>query len=178
MTRASEAAQHLLDIQSLAGEPPPNAVAAASERNALEAGARFAPTPYGLGSEGCMAAISQYVLQPVAQQYGYTIPRFTSSSAFLRWAEQHSAVVTVQRHSIDALTVRDLAPGDILVGAKGDGNHVMVMARVPANWGWNPADLMAIGNTGLPQFGPPAMRLAQEYIGPSLARRSTICITG
>lgn len=166
--RAVESARHLQDIQNLAGAPSPSPIAADAEQRALRAGATFAPTPYGLGSEGCMAAVSDYVLQPVAKDFGISIPRFRSTTEFLSWARSHPQTVSMRKYFINDLTIDDLLPGDILIGAKGDGNHAMVMARVPADWGWNPRDLMAVGNTGLPQFGPPAMRLAQEYIGPGL----------
>jgi hypothetical protein len=58
---------------------------------------------------------------------------------------------------------RDVEPGSLMIAQKPGGTHVFGWTRVPAFWGWVASDKMAVGNTGLPQFGD-RMILAQEFL--------------
>ena len=165
-SRKQQSDRHLRDIQVLAGDAAKNPLARESEALLLRAGATFAPTPKNLGSEGCTAALSTNVIEPLSQKYGWNVPYFQDSNLMIKYMEGHPKIADVYKVPINDLTNEDIKPGDIVVGVKGDGNHAMGWARVPANWNWNSQDMLAVGNTGLPEFGKPAMRLAQEYIGP------------
>lgn len=50
-----------------------------------------------------------------------------------------------------------------MIAQKPSGTHVFGWTRVPTAWRWNRNNKMAIGNTGLPQFGD-RMILAQEFL--------------
>lgn len=153
---------------ALAGSP-----ARSRAGNALEAGAlihalNHDPTPEGLGKEGCMAAISRYVLEPHLKSTGRSMPHFVDSHAFLAYIGKHPELADISSKSQRSIQTTDLQPGDIIIGEKSTGNHVMVVTRVPAFWGYPPGALMLCGNTGLAMpDGPPYphFRAAQEVIG-------------
>ena len=50
-----------------------------------------------------------------------------------------------------------------MIAQKPGGTHVLAWTRVLEFWRWSPTAKMAIGNTGLPQFGN-RLILAQEYV--------------
>src|SRR5260370_13025159 len=75
---------------------------------------------------------------------------------------ERSGVVAMQSRPFASLQPDDFQPGSITIAQKPGCTHVFAWTRVPAGWGWDPSDKMAIGNTRLPQSGHP-MILAPEY---------------
>ena len=138
------------------------------EERALHHALRHSLTPRGLGRQGCMAAIDDYVLKPFFEKNGITAPQFNSTYKFIDWFKQNDmGTITVKKQS--DVKVSDFKPGDIVIPEKVDGSqHAMVVSRVPENWGYPSGALMFNGNTGLNLPGGPGkphFRAAQEVIG-------------
>lgn len=96
-------------------------------------------------------------------------PGFQSTSEFIKWAKSHPDLVEVQKIPQRDLRASTLEPGDVVIGNKSDGNHAMVVARMPANWGGSDQTKVLLGNTGHPETAPdgpnkPHFRV-QEFIG-------------
>ncbi|CAN5232621.1 hypothetical protein BH11CYA1_BH11CYA1_35800 [soil metagenome] len=160
-------------IGALAGPSAATRVGAGLEAGALIHALNHDPTPEGLGKEGCMAAISRYVLEPQLKESGKVMPHFIDSHAFLNYVSKHPELATISSKSQREIQSTDLQPGDIIIGEKSTGNHVMVVTRVPANWGYPEGSLMLCGNTGLAMpDGPPYphFRAAQEVLGAGTDR--------
>jgi len=158
-----------INVGELAGRPAQTRIGSALELNALVHALSHDPTPEGLGKEGCMASISHYVIEPQLQHLGRSIPHFTDSHAFLSYIKDHPEIAAVSSRTQKEIRANDLQPGDIVVGDKSTGNHVMIATRVPEFWGYPPDSIMLCGNTGLAMpDGPPYphFRAAQEVIGP------------
>jgi hypothetical protein len=162
----------------LPGEPPANSIAARLERLLLFGGAAQLPTPgddasgLGLGAEGCTAAIARYVLAQLEIEFPLELAAMsrrlatTQSSTEMQkffMAAQRTGIVAVESKLFDELRYDDFRPGSLTIAHKPGGTHVFGWTRVPNGWNWEPCALMAIGNTGLPQFGD-HMILAQEYV--------------
>lgn len=165
-------------MSDLAGEPPANPIAARLERLLLFGGAAQLPTPgdeisgLGLGAEGCTAAIAKYVLAQLEIEFPVELSEMsrrlasTQSSAEMQrlfMAAQTEGIVTVANRPFAQLRHTDFSPGSLTIAHKPGGTHVFGWTRVPAGWNWEPCAMMAIGNTGLPQFGDHLI-LAQEYV--------------
>lgn len=156
-------------VGALDGNPAQSKTGRALEASALLHALKHDPTPEGLGKEGCMAAISNYVIEPYLKESGRTMPHFIDSHNFLTYMQKHPELATISSKSQRGIRATDLQPGDIIIGEKSTGNHVMVVTRVPSFWGYPPGALMLCGNTGLAMpDGPPYphFRGAQEVIGP------------
>lgn len=162
----------------LAGEPPANPIAARLERLLLFGGAAQLPTPgdeasgLGLGAEGCTAAISKYVLAQLEIDFPVELAamsrRLASTQSSIEMqrlfeAAEKIGIVTAESKPFGRLNYRDFRPGSLSIARKPGGTHTFGWARVPTGWNWEPCAMMAIGNTGLPQFGD-HMILAQEYV--------------
>jgi hypothetical protein len=161
--------EKLAQIGTLAGHPASSRMGAALEASALIHALNHDPTPEGLGKEGCMAAISRYVIEPHLSESGLKMPHFVDSHAFLAYVGKHPELATIATKSQRDIKAADLQPGDIIIGEKSTGNHVMVVTRVPEFWGYPRGAMMLCGNTGLAMpDGPPYphFRAAQEVIGP------------
>ena len=156
------------NVGELAGRPASSNVGSALELNALVHALSHDPTPEGLGKEGCMASISHYVIEPGLKRSSAALPHFVDSHEFLTYINKHPELAEVRSRSQREIQAADLQPGDIVVGDKSTGNHVMVATRVPEFWGYPPGSIMLCGNTGLAMpDGPPYphFRAAQEVIG-------------
>ncbi|HMY04154.1 MAG TPA: hypothetical protein PKA48_12390, partial [Candidatus Obscuribacter sp.] len=116
------------------------------EERALHHALRHSLTPRGLGRQGCMAAIDDYVLKPFFEKNGITAPQFNSTYKFIDWFKQNDmGSITVKKQS--EVKADDFKPGDIVIPEKVDGSqHAMVVSRVPASWGYPPGALMFNGN--------------------------------
>lgn len=165
-------------MTDLAGAPPANRIAARAERLLIFAGSAQLPTPgdnqtgLSLGAEGCTAAISKYVLAQLKIEFPHELAGMSDSlttcqsSAQMQSLFQQAAkagVAEVVSRPFAQLKPSDFEPGSITIGQKPGGTHVIAWTRVPAGWRWAPNDLMAVANTGLPQYGD-RMILAQEYV--------------
>ncbi|HEX3861385.1 MAG TPA: hypothetical protein VHY35_06790 [Stellaceae bacterium] len=163
---------------TLAGAPPGNRIAARAEQILIFAGSAQLPTPgdnqtgASLGAEGCTAAISKYVLAQLKREFPQELAGMSDalttcqSSAQMRPLFEQAAnasVVEIVSRPFAQLQPGDFLPGSITIGQKPGGTHVFAWTRIPAGWQWAANDLMAVGNTGLPQFGD-RMILAQEYV--------------
>lgn len=160
-------------VGSLAGPSAATRIGRGLEAGALIHALNHDPTPEGLGKEGCMAAISRYVLEPQLRELGKNMPHFIDSHAFLNYIAKHPELASVTSKSQKDIQTKDLQPGDIIIGEKSTGNHVMVVTRVPSFWGYPEGALMLCGNTGLAMpDGPPYphFRAAQEVLGTGTDR--------
>ena len=177
-TAQDEIFKQLRFIGNLAGPAPASPLAKRVEQLLVFGGAAQLPTPGDrvsgacLGPEGCSAAISRYVLAQLKIEYPRELARMSdqladsqSSVEMKNLFEQaaRTGVVKVQSRPFAMLRPEDVQPGSFTIAQKPGGTHVFGWTRVPAGWGWHPSDKMAIGNTGLPQFGD-RMILAQEYV--------------
>lgn len=174
-----EIQKQLRFMSSLAGPPPTNKYAQRIEQLLIFSGAGQLPTPgdrltgRSLGDEGCSSAISHYVLAPLRlerPELSILDNRLTDSQSSselnrLFTNDQKTGFVRVKSIPFESLHREDFSPGSLLIAQKPGGTHVMGWTRVPSGWGWDPRDLMAIGNTGLFPYGN-RMILAQEYITP------------
>ena len=165
----------------LAGPAPASAPAARAEQLLIFGGSAQLPTPgdrvsgASLGPEGCAAAISKYVLAQLKLEFPRDLARMSDALAnsqssvemknLFRVAARDGVVKMLDR-PFAMLKPEDVKPGSITIAEKPGGTHVFAWTRVPAGWGWYPGDKMAIGNTGLPQYGD-RMILAQEYLTPA-----------
>jgi hypothetical protein len=172
-------------------QPGSNSVAARAETLLGFAGAAKLPTPGDLGTgkslttEGCTSAISHYVLSPLKAEFAElkdmpdqltkTQSSPELSHLLMAYSHNHPGLLKVETKPIDAFSAEDVHPGSITIGDKTGGAHTFGWMRVPPSWegegGWRPGEYIAVGNTGLPEFGKPAMHLAQEYISPDPNRR-------
>lgn len=167
-------------ISDLAGAPPVGRLAQRAEQLLLFGGAAQLPTPgdaktgASLGSEGCTAAMSRYVLSQLAiefpLEFAHTASQLLHSqssaemkSLFARETRAGASWFEIDEKPFSELKATDVLPGSLMIAQKPGGTHVFGWTRVPRGWGWSNGDKMAIGNTGLPQFGS-RMILAQEYI--------------
>ncbi|MBV9861287.1 MAG: hypothetical protein JO267_03975 [Alphaproteobacteria bacterium] len=165
-------------MPSLAGSLPDNPISARVEQLLTFGGAAQLPTPgdnqtgVSLGAEGCTAAISKYVIALLKQEFPQQLAGLNNaltncqSSVQMRALFQQAAqqgIVDVANVPFAQLSPDDFQPGTLTIAQKPGGTHVFGWTRVFAGWNWDPSDKMAIGNTGLPQFGD-RMILAQEYV--------------
>jgi hypothetical protein len=165
-------------MDDLAGEPPANPIAARAEQLLIFGGAAQLPTPGDkqtgacLGAEGCTAAISKFVLAQLKIEFPQQLAGLSDqlansqSSAEMKNLFEHAALsgaVEIENRPFATLQPSDIQPGSLTIAQKPGGTHVFGWTRVPAGWHWFPGDRMAIGNTGLPQYGD-HMILAQEYV--------------
>jgi hypothetical protein len=165
----------------LAGKPPVSPVARRAEQLLMFGGAAQLPTPgdrvsgASLGAEGCSAAISKYVLAQLKLEFPSALKLMSaaltnsqSSDEMRRLfiAAARAGIVRLRSVPFAQLRAEDFEPGSITIAQKPGGTHVFGWTRVPQGWHWFPGDLMAVGNTGLPQFGD-HMILAQEYVTPA-----------
>jgi hypothetical protein len=165
-------------MADLAGEPPTNPIAARAEQLLIFGGAAQLPTPGDkktgacLGAEGCTAAISKFVLAQLKIEFPQQLAAMSDqlansqSSAEMKNLFERAArsgVVAIESRSFAKLRPADIQPGSLTIAQKPGGTHVFGWTRVPTGWHWFPGDRMAIGNTGLPQYGD-HMILAQEYV--------------
>ncbi|MBK9772031.1 MAG: hypothetical protein IPP57_14625 [Candidatus Obscuribacter sp.] len=166
-------AQKQAQIGRLSGNPAGAQVGRSMELNALIHALNHSPTPEGLGKEGCMASISRYAILPALKERGINMPHFIDSHQFLAYIKKHPELADITTQSQRNLQVTDLQPGDVIIGQKSTGNHVMMVTRVPESWQYPPGALMFTGNTGLKMADGPAyphFRAAQEVIGPGTDR--------
>lgn len=119
--------EKLAQIGALAGHPASSRMGAALEASALIHALNHDPTPEGLGKEGCMAAISRYVVEPHLSESGRKMPHFVDSHAFLAFVGKHPELAAITTKSQRDIRAGDLQPGDIIIGEKSTGNHVMVV---------------------------------------------------
>ena len=165
-------------MNDLAGPPPETPLAARAEQILIFAGSAQLPTPgdnqtgASLGAEGCTAAISKYLLAQLRAEFPDELSRMSDALTSCQSSVQmqslfaaaaRAGVVTMKSRPFAALRPEDFRPGSITIGQKPGGTHVFAWTRVPTGWQWDPSDMMAIANTGLPQFGD-RMILAQEYV--------------
>ena len=123
----------------------------------------------GLGADGCMHSVSAHILNAHLRNIGESAPTFDSTHQFTAYAKKHPELFEVTKVPQKALRSSDLQPGDIIIGNKSDGDHCMVAARLPANWGGSDQAMAMLGNTGHPEWVPdgphsPHFRV-QEFIG-------------
>lgn len=163
---------------ALAGPPPPNPIAARAEQLLIFGGSAQLPTPgdsvtgASLGPEGCTAAMSKYVVGCLKVEFprelaglneALTTSQLSSQMRDLFQQAARQEIVRYATKPFSSLQAADVLPGSLMIAQKPGGTHVFGWTRVPAGWRWDPSDKMAIGNTGLPQFGD-RMILAQEYV--------------
>lgn len=164
----------------LAGSAPTGRLAQRAEQLLLFGGAAQLPTPgdnktgVSLGAEGCTAAMAKYVLAQLKLEFPNELASLpenlaTSQSSvemkriFQQLAASGAKWFDIQYYPFAQLKAQNVSPGSIMIGQKPGGTHVFGWTRVLGFWGWSSTAKMAIGNTGLPQFGS-RMILAQEYI--------------
>ncbi len=167
-------------MQSLAGQAPASPLAARAEQLLIFGGSAQLPTPgdarsgKSLGPEGCTAAMSKYVFSQLKIEFPGDLATIspqlltTQSSAEMKSLAKQAVRngahwIEVREISFANLRAEDIHPGSIMIAEKPGGTHVFGWTRVPQGWGWSAGDKMAIGNTGLPQFGN-RMILAQEFV--------------
>jgi hypothetical protein len=180
LSRQEEIFKQFRFMVDLAGSPPVGKLAQRVEQLLIFGGAAQLPTPgdaksgVSLGPEGCTAAMSRYVLSQLAIEYPNEFERtskqllYSQSSSkmktlFAREARAGANWFSIVDLPFSQLRAADVLPGSLMIAQKPGGTHVFGWTRVPRGWGWANGDKMAIGNTGLPQFGS-RMILAQEYI--------------
>jgi hypothetical protein len=171
-------------MAALAGAPPANEMALRAEQLLVFGGAAQLPTPgdrktgASLGAEGCTAAMSRYVLAQLKLEFPRQLAGLSDELANSQSSAEMAAlfertalagIVRVRRRRFAQLSAEDILPGSLMIAHKPGGTHVFGWTRVPQGWKWYPADKMAIGNTGLPQFGD-HMILAQEYVSGDPAK--------
>src|SRR6185437_191766 len=170
----------LKDMAIPSGPPAASKLARRAEQLLIFGGAAQLPTPGDrasgacLGAEGCTAAMSKYILAQLKIEYPRELARMSdamvnsqSSSELAHLCDQaaREGVVEVVRRPFARLRAEDVKPGSLTIAQKPGGTHVFGWTRVPAAWNWSSGDKMAIGNTGLAQYGD-RMILAQEYVSP------------
>lgn len=174
----------LSQIGDLSGPAPKTAVAQRVEQLALFAGAAQLPTVgniYGKGEglmdRGCAATLSKYVYANIAleyPQYSHLGKEFaeTQMNVSLKASFDKAAkggLVNTRIIAFDQAKPEDVSAGSHVYAQKSEGGHSMIFVRPPKAWGWTYGSLMAVANTGLPDFragGMGRMVLAQEYIDP------------
>jgi len=167
-------------MANLSGPPAASKLARRAEQLLIFGGAAQLPTPGDrasgacLGAEGCTAAMSKYILAQLKIEYPRELARMSdamvnsqSSSELAHLCDQaaREGIVEVVRRPFSRLKAEDVKPGSLTIAQKPGGTHVFGWTRVPAAWNWSSGDKMAIGNTGLAQYGD-RMILAQEYVSP------------
>jgi len=168
------------NITNLSGRPPDSELNRRAELLLLAAGALQMPTPEGLGKQGCTAFL-RYILPQLKLEFpndlGWmsdTLATTLDSQDLINQFQRASREGFARERVIpfDRLTVGDIQPGCLMVAGKplsdphGLNNHVMGWGRVPMSWSWHPGAMIAVGNTGLSQFGPPHAAVCQEYMSP------------
>lgn len=177
--------QEILDqiknVNQLAGQAPESDLAKRSEELLVFAGALQIPSPgdnksgKSLGSQGCTAALTKYILAQLKIEFPQRLADMpdeltkTQSSVemksiLIKLAQKGTLWLEVKKYPFADLKTNLVLPGSLMIGEKSGGTHVIAWTRVPSTWGWQSSDKMAVANTGLPQFGPPRMILAQEYV--------------
>lgn len=173
-----EILKQLRFIADLAGPAPTDAVARRAEQLLVFGGAAQLPTPGDritgvcLGAEGCTAAISKYVLAQLKLEFPRRLQAMSDALANSQSSDEmrrlfaaaaRAGLVRIATVPFAQLRAADIQPGGLTIAQKPGGTHVFGWTRVPKGWDWDPGDKMAVGNTGLPQFGD-HMILAQEYV--------------
>ncbi|KYG66224.1 hypothetical protein AZI86_03950 [Bdellovibrio bacteriovorus] len=178
--KQTEIHNQLRHMLNLAGTPASSAIGQRAEQLLIFAGAAQLPTPgeektgRSLGPEGCTAAMSKYIIAQLSVEFReqlanmpWRLGELQSSvemkSIAIKAYNSGAAWLTVQEVPFANLQNYHVPPGSIMIAQKPGGTHVFGWSRVPRIWGWNPTDKIAIGNTGLPQFGD-RMILAQEIL--------------
>lgn len=176
----NEIIQQLRLVGELRGAAPVGTLAERSEKLLLIAGILRLPTPgdkntgRSLGAEGCTAALMRYVLSEIKLEFPdrmawlpESIETSQSSSEFgafvKRVAQMPNGPLEVFNLPYESLSIASVRPGDLMIGQKPGGAHMLAWARVPSGWNWSSDSILAIANTGLAQFGE-RMILAQEYL--------------
>jgi hypothetical protein len=177
-SQQDEITKQILYIADLAGPAPASKLARRAEQLLIFGGAAQLPTPGDrmsgacLGAEGCTAAMSKYILAQLKIEFPGELARMSdhladcqSSAELKNLCEQaaRAGVLQVERRAFAQLRPEDVRPGSLTIAQKPGGTHVFGWTRVPGGWNWSPGDKMAIGNTGLAQYGD-RMILAQEYV--------------
>ena len=172
--------KQLSNINYLNGSGPQSSLARRAEQLLVFAGAAQLPTPgdkatgQSLGPEGCTAAIAKYILSQLKMEYpdrlaGLPMSLATTQSSvemkslFSGLARSGATWFDMKTVPFSQLRASHVKPGSIMIAQKPGGTHVFAWTRVLGFWNWSPSAKMAIGNTGLKQFGS-RMILAQEYI--------------
>lgn len=180
-TDQNEISNQIRNLVALAGPSSESKLAQRAEQLLLFGGAAHLPTPgdrttgRSLGPEGCSAVVARYVLAQLnlefpAETTWLNSKIITSQSSvelkafFLAAARTNPSAVSVTELRFEDLTAFDVMPGNIMIAQKPGGTHVFAWTRVPLSWKWSETAKMAVGNTGLAQFGAPRMILAQEYL--------------
>lgn len=178
--KLNEIHNQLRNMLQLAGTPPQSALGRRAEQLLIFAGAAQLPTPgeektgKSLGAEGCTAAMSKYIIAQLSIEFQKELAGMPGRLANLQSSvEMKSLALKAVKAGASWLTVQEIPfaslqnyhvpPGSIMIAQKPGGTHVFGWSRVPKIWGWTPSDKIAIGNTGLPQFGD-RMILAQEIL--------------
>ena len=179
--------EKLGQIGNLSGAEPQGRVAARVEQLSIFSAAAQLPTVgdnttgASLKDAGCAATLSKYIFAPLSlefPQFASLGKKFTSTQRNVdlkdSFAEaERLGLVTTKTVPFDSLTPEHFKAGMYIIAGKTEGNHAMIWSRVPARWGWGEDALLAVANTGLPQFGKPHMILAQEYVaGPNEPRHN------
>lgn len=177
-TQQDEIMKQFVFMADLAGPPAASKLAQRAEQLLIFGGAAQLPTPgdrssgASLGAEGCTAAMSKYILAQLKIEYPQELARMSdaltncqSSAELKNLCEQaaRTGILHIERRPFAQLKADDVRPGSLTIAQKPGGTHVFGWTRVPLVWNWSPGDKMAIGNTGLAQYGD-RMILAQEYI--------------
>jgi hypothetical protein len=176
----AEIFKQLRFMSHLSGPPASSPLAQRAEQLLIFGGSAQLPTPgdaqtgASLGAEGCTAAMARYVLAQLKIEFPNrlaTLPdRLADSQSseqmkviFEQLARQQTSWMNLKVRAFSELHVDDVHPGSLMIGQKPGGTHVFGWTRVPTGWRWSAGDKMAVGNTGLEQFGD-RMILAQEYL--------------
>jgi hypothetical protein len=165
-------------MPQLSGAPPVGEIAQRAEQLLIFGGSAQLPTPgdkvtgASLGAEGCTAAMSKYILAQLKLEFPSQLAAMNnelansqSSVEMQALFQQAASAGIVEMRSVPFAQTQssDFLPASMTIAKKPGGTHVFGWTRVPTGWNWSAGDKMAIGNTGLPQFGD-RMILAQEYV--------------
>lgn len=178
--RNEEIYKQLRFMRALAGPASASKIGARAEQLLIFGGAAQLPTPgdsvsgRGLGAQGCTAAMSKYVmaelmiefpndLENLSPQLGRSQSSSEMKALFYKAYNSGKSRLNIREVPFERLVNSDVPPGSLMIAQKPSGTHVFGWTRVPSAWRWSANNKMAIGNTGLPQFGD-RMILAQEFL--------------
>jgi hypothetical protein len=184
-----EIIKQLRFMVDLAGAAPGSLISMRMEQLLLFGGSAQLPTPgdkvtgKSLGAEGCTAAMAKYVLAQLKIEFPQVLSSLPARLAVSQSSSEMKNIfvslinsgvpwLRIQRRAFSQLRAEDITPGSLMIAQKPGGTHVFGWTRVPQGWHWDFADKMAIGNTGLAQFGD-RMILAQEYVTRDVIPDST-----
>ena len=171
-------------MANLSGPPASSKLARRAEQLLIFGGAAQLPTPGDrrsgacLGAEGCTAAMSKYILAQLKIEYPRELARMSdamvncqSSSELANLCDQ-AAREGMRRGgaaSVCAAQGRGREAGQPDHRAKAGRHACLRLDARAGGWNWASGDKMAIGNTGLAQYGD-RMILAQEYVSAGHGR--------